>query len=143
MNALWHNHFTEGWEALGKSLPRPKAILAVSAHWYTRGSAITVNTAPKTIHDFGGFPQELFDIKYPAPGDPQLARRIHTMLAPLPTDLSTDWGLDHRNMVRAPSRLSERPIFRVVQLSIDGTRPASFHYDVGQRLAPLREEGVC
>ena len=141
MNALWHNHFTEGWEALGKSLPRPKAILAVSAHWYTRGSAITVNTAPKTIHDFGGFAKELFDIQYPAPGDPELARRVHTMLAPLPTDLSSDWGLDHGtwSVLRHVYPKADIP---VVQLSIDGTRPASFHYELGQRLAPLREEGV-
>ncbi len=141
MNAVWHNHFTEGWAGLGKSLPRPKAILAVSAHWYTRGSAITVNTAPKTIHDFGGFPKELFNMSYPAPGDPELARRVHTMLAPLQTDLSSEWGLDHGTW-SVLHHVYPKADIPVVQLSIDGTRPASFHYDLGRRLAPLREEGV-
>lgn len=141
MNALWHNHFTEGWSALGRNLPRPKAILCISAHWYTYGSALTVNTAPKTIHDFGGFPQELFDIRYPAPGDPDLAHRVHKLLAPLPVDLSEDWGLDH-GAWSVLHHLYPRADVPVVQLSIDGTRPASFHYDLGRRLAPLREEGV-
>jgi len=141
MNSVWHNHFTEGWSALGKSLPRPKAILAVSAHWYTHGSALTVNTAPKTIHDFGGFPQALFDMQYPAPGDPALARRVHTLLAPVPTDLSEDWGLDHGTW-SVLHHVYPNADIPVVQLSIDGTRPASFHYDLGKRLAPLRDEGV-
>jgi 4,5-DOPA dioxygenase extradiol len=141
MNALWHNRFTEGWSALGKSLPRPKAVLSISAHWYTYGSALTINTAPKTIHDFGGFPKELFDMRYPAPGDPDLARRVHVLLAPLQTDLTQDWGLDHGTW-SVLHHVYPHADVPVVQLSIDGTRPAQFHFDIGRRLAPLREEGV-
>ena len=84
MNALSHNQYTEAWAAIGASLPRPKAILCVSAHWYIHDSAVTVSTAPETIHDFGGFPKELYDVQYPAPGDPEFADRVQKLLAPLP-----------------------------------------------------------
>ena len=86
MNALAHNSYTEAWAALGAKLPRPKAVLCISAHWYTAGSALTVNTAPKTIHDFGGFPHELYQVDYPAPGDAELARRVQKLLAPQPVE---------------------------------------------------------
>ena len=95
MNALLRNSYTQAWEAVGSQIPRPKAILCISAHWYVSGVALTVNTAPRTIHDFGGFPRELFEVKYPAPGDPDLARRVRQLLAPLPVDLEERLGLDH------------------------------------------------
>ena len=105
------------------------------------GSALTINTAPETIYDFGGFPRELYQVRYPAPGDPELARRIQRLLAPIPAELSEEWGLDHGtwSVLRHVYPDADVP---VVQLSIDSTRAAPFHYDIGRRLASLREEGV-
>jgi 4,5-DOPA dioxygenase extradiol len=141
MNALMENGYTQGWRRLGEKTPRPKAILAISAHWFVPGSAVTVSTAPKTIHDFGGFPRELYQVQYPAPGDPDLARRVQQLLAPLPVALDNSWGLDHGtwSVLRHAYPLADVP---VVQLSIDESRPAAFHFEIGRRLAPLREEGV-
>ncbi len=141
MNALLRNRYTERWSEIGNTLPRPKAILCVSAHWYVPGAAVTINTAPRTIHDFGGFPRELYDVLYPAPGDPELARRIQKLLTPLPVDLEERWGLDHGTW-SVLCHVYPKADIPIVQLSIDETRPASFHYDMGQRLAPLREEGI-
>ena len=141
MNALLRNSYTQAWEAVGSQIPRPKAILCISAHWYVSSVALTVNTAPRTIHDFGGFPRELFEVKYPAPGDPELARRVRQLLAPLPVDLEERWGLDHGtwSVLRHVYPHADVP---VVQLSIDEMRAAPFHYEIGKRLAPLREEGI-
>ena len=141
MNALLRNGYTESWTAIGAKLQRPKAILCVSAHWYVPGAAVTINTAPRTIHDFGGFPRELYEVQYPAPGDPDLARRVKKLLAPLAVELDEQWGLDHGtwSVLRHVYPKADIPI---VQLSIDETKPASFHYEIGQRLAPLREEGI-
>src|ERR1700758_4875989 len=141
MNALLRNEYTESWSAIGARLPRPKAILCVSAHWYVPGAAVTINTAPRTIHDFGGFPRELYEVQYPAPGDPELARRVQKLLAPLPVEFEERWGLDHGtwSVLRHVYPNADIP---VVQLSIDETKPASFHYEIGQRLARLREEGI-
>src|SRR5690348_7992942 len=141
MNALARNAYTEGWTAVGRAIPRPKAILCVSAHWYVPGAAVTVNTAPRTIHDFGGFPPELYRVKYPAPGDPALARRVQNLLAPLNVTPDNSWGLDHGtwSVLRHVYPAAEIP---VVQLSIDETKPAAFHFEIGKRLAPLRDEGV-
>jgi 4,5-DOPA dioxygenase extradiol len=141
MNALLDNSYTERWSAIGTSIARPKAILCISAHWYVPGSAVTVNTAPRTIHDFGGFPRELYEVQYPAPGDPELARRVQKLLAPIPVDFEERWGLDHGTW-SVLCHVYPKADIPVVQLSIDETKPASFHYDIGQRLAPLREEGV-
>lgn len=141
MNAIQHNRYTEAWSALGLELPKPKAILAISAHWYTRGSALTINTAPQTIHDFGGFPPELYAVYYSAPGDPGLARRVQHLLNPVRAELSEAWGLDHGTW-SVLQHLYPNADIPVVQLSIDGTKPGDFHYEVGRRLAPLREEGV-
>lgn len=141
MNALMDNGYTQAWRRLGDQTPRPKAILAISAHWFIPGSAVTVSTSPKTIHDFGGFPKELYQVQYPAPGDPDLARRVQQLLAPLPVALDDSWGLDHGtwSVLRHAYPLADVP---VVQLSIDESRPAAFHFEIGRRLAPLREEGV-
>jgi len=141
MNALLTNPVTERWASLGRTLPRPKAILAVSAHWYIQDAAVTVSTSPKTIHDFGGFPPELFQVQYPAPGDPDLAARVQHLLAPLPVRRDDRWGLDHGTW-SVLCHVYPQADIPVVQLSIDETQPPSFHHEIGQRLAPLREEDV-
>jgi 4,5-DOPA dioxygenase extradiol len=141
MNALLRNSYTERWAAIGARLPRPKAILCVSAHWYIQDAALTVRTAPRTIHDFGGFPRELYQVQYPAPGDLELALRVQKLLAPSPVRLDERWGLDHGTwaVLRHVYPKADVPI---VQLSIDETQPTPFHYEIGMRLAPLRDEGV-
>jgi len=141
LNALAKNAYTEEWNAIGKKVARPKAILCISAHWYVPGAAVTINKAPRTIHDFGGFPQELYQVRYNAPGSPDLAQRVQQLLAPLPVALDDRWGLDHGTW-SVLCHVYPKADIPVVQLSIDETQPASFHYDLGQRLAPLREEGV-
>lgn len=141
MNALLRNPYTEHWSAIGKRLPRPKAILCISAHWFIQDAAVTVSTAPRTIHDFGGFPRELYEVEYPAPGDPGLAARVQQLLAPLPVRLDDRWGLDHGAWSVLCHVYPDADI-PVVQLSIDERQPGSFHFEIGQRLAPLREEGV-
>src|ERR1035438_127313 len=95
MNAVLQNSYTEAWESMGREFPRPKVILSISAHWFVPETGVTVTTAPRTIHDFGGFPRELYQVKYPAPGDPGLARRVQALLRPLPVRLDESWGLDH------------------------------------------------
>lgn len=141
MNALTRNACTKAWQSIGEQIPRPKAILAVSAHWYLPGTGVTVNSAPKTIHDFGGFPPELYEVQYPAPGDPVLARRVKDLLTPIDVALDDSWGLDHGtwSVLRHVYPAADIP---VVQLRIDETQPAAFHLDVGRSLAPLRQEGV-
>lgn len=141
MNALADNGYTEAWQLIGAKTPKPKAILSISAHWYVPETGITVTTAPRTIHDFGGFPPELYQVQYPAPGDPALARRVQQLLAPLDVKLDNIWGLDHGtwSVLRHAYPAADIP---VVQLSIDETKPALFHFEIGKKLAPLREEGV-
>jgi 4,5-DOPA dioxygenase extradiol len=140
-NALATNAATDGWRALGAALPRPRAILSVSAHWYTSGSFVTTNAVPPTIHDFGGFPKPLYAIRYGAPGDPALAARVIELLAPDPVRPSTEWGLDHGTW-SVLLHMYPKADIPVVQLSIDGTQPAAVHYALGQRLAALRDEGI-
>ena len=141
MNALESNEWSRAWAALGASVPRPRAVLCISAHWYLPGTLVTAMRAPRTIHDFSGFPQELYEVEYPAPGDPELARRVQELLAPLPIGLDESWGLDHGtwSVFRHVYKDAAVPI---VQLSIDKTQPAAFHFELGHRLAALRDEGI-
>ena len=142
MNALHTNAWTESWNAIGRGVPRPKAILCVSAHWYPPATLVTAAEQPRTIHDFGGFPRPLFEVQYPAPGDVALCRRVQEVLSPdTEVGLDQQWGLDHGTWSVLVHVFPDADV-PVVQLSIDETQPAQFHYDLGRRLAPLRDEGV-
>lgn len=141
MNALHENDWSRGWAAIGQRLPRPRAVLVVSAHWYLPGTAVTAMAAPRTIHDFGGFPRELFEVQYAAPGDLELARRVRDLLQPLDVRADLSWGLDHGtwSVLRHVFPAADVP---VVQLSIDEAQPPAFHYGLGRLLRPLRDEGI-
>lgn len=141
MNALSTNGYTKAWQRIGRDIPRPKAILSISAHWYVAGSRVTVSTSPKTIHDFGGFPPELYRVQYPAPGDPILARHVQKLLAPQEVAFDGEWGLDHGtwSVLRHVYPHADIP---VIQLSIDATLDADVHFEIGKKLAPLRDEGI-
>ena len=141
MNALEHNAWTEGWAALRAAMPRPRAVLSVSAHWYVPATRVTSMDAPRTIHDFGGFPPALRAIKYPAPGDPNLASDIKTLLEPVSVTLDKRWGLDHGTWSVLCHLYPEFDI-PVLQLSIDETQLALVHYELGKHLSSLRDEGV-
>lgn len=141
MNAIQTNQYTEAWSRIGRSLPRPRAIVCVSAHWYLPATLVTAMAQPRTIHDFGGFPRELFAYEYPAKGDPALASRITSLLAPVGGALDDQWGLDHGTWSVLAHVYPDAGV-PVVQVSIDETQPAAFHFEVGRLLAPLRDEGV-
>lgn len=138
---LSQNVYTDAWSAIGRSIPRPEAVLAVSAHWYISGCAVTASPVPKTIHDFGGFPKELYEIQYPCPGSPTLARGVRELLSPLSVGLDENWGLDHGTWSVLRHILPQADI-PVVQLSIDRRQPPLFHYELGKKLMALREEGI-
>ncbi len=141
MYAIEPNRYTAAWASLGQSLQRPDAILVISAHWVTRGTWITAMTKPKTIHDFGGFPQALFDIQYPAPGCPALADRIQELLD-VPVVLEEhEWGIDH-GAWSVLKYLYPRADVPVVQLSLDGSKTAQEHYELAKQLRPLRDENI-
>lgn len=142
MNALQHNAWTEGWATLGRTLPRPRGIVCVSAHWYIPETAVTAMPQPRMIYDFGGFPPELSRVRYPAPGSPQLAQRVAQLLTPAaPVRLDQQWGLDHGTWSVLVHLYPDADI-PVVQLSIDETRPAHWHHALAQHLAPLRDEEI-
>lgn len=142
LNAILRNNYTDSWRAIGKSIPRPRAILCVSAHWYFPATAVTAMPSPRTIHDFGGFPRALYEVQYPAPGSAELATRVGELLQPTKVVLDQEsWGLDHGTWSVLCHVFPEADI-PVVQLSIDETQPPEFHYELAQRLAPLRDEGV-
>ncbi len=141
LNALDDNTYTKAWRAIGASLPRPRAIVAISAHWYIPGTHVTANDYPRTIHDFGGFPRSLYQMQYPAPGSRALAGSITTLLSPTAVRGDESWGLDHGTWAVLCHVFPDASI-PVVQLSIDETQPPAFHFDLGTRLRALRDEGI-
>lgn len=141
MNAIERNAYGAAWQRLAVALPRPRAILAVSAHWYVAGGRVTASDWPETIHDFGGFPGELFEVRYPAPGSPELARRVADVLAPAVIELDTGWGLDHGTWSVLVHMYPGADI-PVVQLGIDENLATAEHFDLGRRLRRLRKDGV-
>lgn len=142
MNALARNTWTEGWAAIGKEIARARAVLSISAHWYLPATMVTGSPAPRTIHDFGGFPRELYEVKYPAPGDPEIARRVQERLAPISVELDEgQWGLDHGTWSVLCHVFPEANV-PVIQLSINEAQPAEFHYEIAKRLGSLRDDGV-
>jgi len=141
MNGIETNEFSLQWEAMGKELPLPKAILVISAHWLTRGTHVTAMEHPATIHDFGGFPQELFEVQYPAPGDPLLAAETKELIKSTNVGLNHDWGLDH-GAWSVVKRMYPDASIPVIQLSIDYDQPAAYHYELAKQLASLRKKGI-
>lgn len=141
MNAIEDNRWSRGYAMLRDLVPRPTAILAISAHWYVKGSYVTANTQPPTIHDFGGFPEELYEIDYPAPGDPELAAQVRELLGKEKVQLSNDWGLDHGiwTILRWMYPEADVPI---VQLSIDNQLDVRQHFEIGRSLAQLRDNNI-
>src|SRR2546428_9087131 len=141
MNAIEDNQYTRAWKLIGLNMEKPKAILVVSAHWLTRGTFVTGMLKPRTIHDFGGFPDRLFAVQYPAPGSPELAEEIKQQIKLAQIKLDHEWGLDHGtwSVLAQMFPMADIPVF---QLSIDYTKPTSWHYELAKELAFLRNKGV-
>jgi len=140
MNGIEDNAFSREWRALGRALPKPKALLVVSAHWLTDGTAVTAMERPRTIHDFGGFPQALYEVKYPAPGSPALAASVRDAIPDPKVGLDQGWGLDHGTWTVIRHLYPDADV-PVLQLSIDYAKPPRWHYDLGRGLAGLRRRG--
>lgn len=141
MNGIEDNEFSASWKRLGKTLETPKAVLVISAHWLTRGTQITAMNNPKTIHDFGGFPQALFDVQYPAPGHPAIAKETVEMVKSTHVELDHDWGLDHGSWSVVRQMYPDANI-PVLQFSIDYTKGPQYHYELAKELSGLRKKGV-
>ena len=141
MNAIEQNEFTNGWQNVSRSLPKPSAILCISAHWETKGTFVTAMEKPSTIHDFGGFPQQLFDVQYPAPGSPELAAETQNLIEKTAVGLDNSWGLDHGAWSVIKHFFPEADV-PVIQLSLDYRQDAQYHYDLGKQLAALRNKGI-
>ena len=141
MNAIEDNIFSKRWQQMGKEIPTPKAVVVVSAHWLTKGTLVTAMPNPKTIHDFGGFPQALFEVQYPAPGSPELATEIQKLITNPAVELDHDWGLDHGTWSVVKHMYPDADI-PVLQLSIDYYKPAAYHYELAKQLLALRKKGV-
>ena len=141
MNGIEDNEFSRTWAKFGQEIPKPKAVIVISAHWLTNGTHVTAMKNPKTIHDFGGFPQALFDVNYPAQGSPELAEATSKLITSAKVELNHDWGLDHGTwtVVRHMYPNADIP---VLQLSIDYKKPAQYHYDLAKQLTALRNKGV-
>lgn len=141
MNALADNDWTRGWAQIGRSIPRPEAILCISAHWYIPALAVTAMERPRTIHDFGGFPRDLFEFQYPAPGSPELAARVMGLIGDEVIADNAQWGLDHGTW-SVLCHVCPNADIPVVQLSLDERREAAWHYELAKKLRPVRDEGV-
>ena len=141
MNAIEENQFIQGFRDSVKNIPKPNAILCVSAHWYTKGTKVTAMNFPPTIHDFGGFPEALYQVQYNAPGSPELAEATQQLLVPTVVDLDHNWGLDH-GAWSVIKHLYPNADIPVIQLSIDYTKPAEYHYELAKKLQSLRERGI-
>ncbi|HMI07797.1 MAG TPA: 4,5-DOPA dioxygenase extradiol [Flavobacterium sp.] len=141
MNGIEDNEFSRTWTRFGKEIPKPKAVLVISAHWLTKGSHITAMPNPKTIHDFGGFPQALFDVQYRAPGSPELAQAASKLVTSTQVELDHDWGLDHGTWTVVRHMYPDADI-PVLQFSIDYSKPPQYHYDLAKQLKALRKKGV-
>ena len=141
MNAIEENEFVAGFRKISSEIPQPKAILCISAHWFTRGTMVTAMDMPKTIHDFGGFPDALYEVQYPAPGSPALAKETAEILAPIVVAQDENWGLDH-GAWSVIKHLYPKANVPVIQMSIDYTQPASYHFDLAKRLNSLRQKGI-
>jgi 4,5-DOPA dioxygenase extradiol len=141
MNAIEENEFVTGFRSLAQTFPKPNAVLCVSAHWFTKGTKVTAMHMPRTIHDFGGFPKELFAVQYPAKGSPELAKITEEILRPTHVELDEKWGLDH-GAWSVIKHLYPDANIPVIQLSIDYTKPASYHFALAQQLQSLRHKGV-
>jgi 4,5-DOPA dioxygenase extradiol len=141
MNAIGENEFVHTWRNLGKSLPKPKAILCISAHWETNGTFVTAMQKPPTIHDFGGFPKALFDVQYPAPGSPELASETKRIISKSEVGLDEKWGLDHGawSVIKNIYPLADVP---VIEMSLDYNKSPQYHYELAKELSSLREKGV-
>lgn len=141
MNGIEHNEFSQYWKQLAMEVPTPKAVLVISAHWLTKGTKITAMDTPPTIHDFGGFPNELFAVQYPAPGDALFAKETKSLIQSTNVELDHDWGLDHGTWTIVRHMYPDANI-PVLQLSIDYTRGPQYHYELAKELSTLRKKGV-